>query len=359
MRLLRQQSFARDQGILTSLSIFAQIILGCALYLFGHVSTPGYLSILLMGPVMGLIAFLSSGLQKRSGEGNILALAGKFPGKVLSGLLATVFFLDAQMAAYGVSAILSDVLPNFSPLVTMMTVAVVLAAALGGNEAHALPRLSRLVRWPVLLFLLFCGLSALPHGSPGYLFPLLGQGMPSILRGALWMSGCAAGACCPMILPGHEKLSPVPNDGGMAWRPFLMALLLGTGFALLSACLLPFYALAREENLGFRLLLYTKISGSALSWSLLLMGLLFLLLIALSAGVQRSAALIAFAAGKKKPGRGLIITMLFLLVPAAALKSLPVQKLLITIAPFRAAPVLGSLMLLWIVSLCRGKKAEA
>lgn len=359
MGFQRRQAFARDRGILTGLSIFAQMLVGCGLYLFSHVSTPGYLSILMTGPVIFLIALLSLHLQKRCGEGDALALPGKWPGRALALLLSLVFFLDAQLAAYGISAILSDVLPHFSPLLTMLTVALMLALALGGEEARALSRLSRLLRWPILAALLICGLAALLHGSPGYLFPVLGEGLPSIFRGALWMSGCAAGACCPMVLPGNERPSSLLPGRGRIMKPLAFFLLLGILYALLCACMLPFYALARPENLGFRLLLYTKISGSALSWSLMLFALLFLLLIALSAGVQRSAALIAFAAGKKRPGRGLIMFLLLLLVPASALKSLPVQQILLDLAPFRAAVVLGVLLLLWMLLLGKGKKASA
>jgi len=262
--MLRQRklSFAQDQCILSAMGIYAQMVMGTAFYLYEHVSTPGYLSILLCLPLLLLIAFLSLFLARRTQGNALLELAGKIPGKALALVLAAVFFLDAQMAAYAISAILSDVLPHLSPLLTMIAVALLMAAAIGGEDEYALPRLSRLVRFPLLLAIIFCAVTALPHGNGTYLSPVLGRGMPSVFQGALWMTGCLSGACCPLLIPHTAKtLSPLREKGSLLYRPILIAAALGIIYALISACMLPFYSLARPENLGFKLLLFTKISG--------------------------------------------------------------------------------------------------
>lgn len=355
----RHRAYAQDQCILSAMGLYAQLVMGTAFYLYEHVSTPGYLSILLCLPLLLLMAFLSLRLSRRTKGGAIFSLAGKIPGKALALILAAVFFLDAQLAAYAISAILSDVLPNLSPLLTMMAVALIMGASIGGEDEYALPRLSRLVRWPLLIAVIFCAVTALPHGNTAYLSPVLGRGAGSIFQGTLWMTGCLSGACCPLLLPHTaQTLSPLREKGALLYRPLIIAGALAIGYAAISSCMLPFYSLARPENLGFKLLLFTKVSGYAPAWSLLIFAHLFLMLIALSAGVLRSAALITWTAGKKKSSPALIIVLLLLLVPAAALKSMDVEKLLIALSPFRGAAVLIILTVLWILSLIRGKPSE-
>jgi len=356
----RKDAFAREQGILSAVSVLGQSVIGAALYLYGHVGTPGYLSILLTVPWALLIAALSLYLIQHAKDGAVLEAAGKTPGKIFPLMLFPVFFLDAQLAAYAISAILSDALPRFSPLLTMLAVALIMAAAMGGENEYALPRLAGMLRWPLLIALFYCGLTALPHGSPGYLFPLLGRGTGSIFQGALWMGGCTAGACCPLLIPSPcPSLSPFQKKGRMLYRPLLGALLAAALYALISACLLPAYSLARPENLGFRLLLFTKISGSSLAWSLLVFAQLFLLLLTLAAGIMRCAHLLTGMAGKRKPSPLLTGALLLLLVPAAALKTLPVQDALIRLAPFRGAAVMLVLIPLCIFTWIRERRKQA
>lgn len=358
MRRQRQHVYLQDQCALSGVSIFGQLVIGGAFYLYGHVSTPGYLSILLTLPFLLALAFLSLFLARRAGGKGVLEAAGPLPGKIIGVLLSLIFLLDAQMAAFAICAMLTDALPHLSPLLSMIALALLTAAAIGGEESYALARLSRLLRWVLLILLAFCALAALPHGSLSYLFPVLGEGMENIAKGSLWMSGCLAGACCPLLLPpGTEPLTPLPQKGRMLYRPLIFALIAGTAYALLSACLLPFYALARPENLGWRMLLFAKISGSSAAWSLLFFAMMFLMLISLSAGVLRSASLLSYAAGKRRPKASLITLLLLLLTPAATLKSLPVQHALLALAPIRGIGVLMLLGALCILSLFRKKEA--
>ena len=356
MMAMRKASLAKEQSILSSLSLLAQALVGMALYLYDHVSTPGYLSIFLGLPLLILILWLSLYLYRRAPQGCVLALAGPFPGRLLGAILTGVFLLDSQMAAFAISALLSDALPYLSPFLTMLAVSLMLAAAIAGDDPYALPRLGRLLRWPMLAALVLCGLAALHHGSVSYLFPALGEGAPTILKGSLWMSGGLAGACCPLILPlSAPRLFPLQQENKLLYRPLLGAGLFCCLYGVLAACTLPFYALARPESLGWRLLLFTKISGSALTWSLLLFTLLFLLLITLSAGILRAAEVIGWMQGKKKPSAPLICALLLLIAPAASLKALPVQQFLISMAPFRSGAVLLTLIVLWICARRRGK----
>ena len=174
------------------------------------------------------------------------------------------------------------------------------------------------------------------------------------------MGGCMAGACCPLLIPRlSPSLAPFQEKGILLYRPLLGALAAGVIYALISACLLPAYSLARPENLGFRMLLFTKISGSSLAWSLMVFAQMFLLLLTLASGILRCTHLILWTAGKRKNSPWLTTAFLLLLVPAAALKTLPVQEMLIFLAPFRGAVVILSLIVLCILTWIRERRKPA
>ena len=59
MKAQRWQALAQDRAALCGISVYAQIFIGLALYLYGHVSTPGYLSVLLTIPFALLLVYLA------------------------------------------------------------------------------------------------------------------------------------------------------------------------------------------------------------------------------------------------------------------------------------------------------------
>lgn len=336
----RHKAYALEQYALSGLSLYAQTIIGLALYLYSHVSTPGYLSLLLQLPccagLMGGALWLCR--RRQAGETPLASAVGRPLARVLAAALALCALLDAQLAAYSLCAILSDVLPHISSLWAALTVAVVTALAIGGGDEYGLPRLARLLRWLLALMIGFCTATALPHGSLGHLAPWLGRGMGSIGRGALWMSGSVASCCLPLLMPQRESnLQALCDEGKAGLRTVLLSLGLGLLTALCSAFLLPFYALARPETLGWRLLLVSDVSPSLIGWSLLLCALLMLLLMAQAAGVTRAASLLCWAAGKRTASPFLITVLLMLLLPLAALSTREAEALLQALAPWRGA----------------------
>lgn len=358
----RHKAYALEQYALSGLQLYAQVAIGLALYLYGHVSTPSYLALALLLPftagLMGGALWLCR--RRQAGETPLASAVGKPLARVLAVTLALCALLDAQLAAYSLSAILSEVLPNVSSLWVALAVAVVTALAIGGGDEYGLPRLARLLRWLLGLMIGFCAVTAMPHGSLGHLAPWLGRGMGSVLQGALWITGSVATSCLPLLTPQRETALQALCDGGKTGlRTVLLSLTLGMVTALISAFLLPFYALARPETLGWRLLLLSDVSPSLVGWSLLLCGLLMLLLMAQAAGVTRAASLICWAAGKETASPFLITVLLMMLLPLSALASQDAETLLRALAPWRGAGVAAVLLMGGAGSLIRQRRRKA
>ena len=322
----RHKAYALEQYALSGLQLYAQVAIGLALYLYGHVSTPSYLALALLLPftagLMGGALWLCR--RRQAGETPLASAVGKPLARVLAVTLALCALLDAQLAAYSLSAILSEVLPNVSSLWVALAVAVVTALAIGGGDEYGLPRLARLLRWLLGLMIGFCAVTALPHGSLGHLAPWLGRGMGSVLQGALWMTGSVATSCLPLLTPQRETALQALCDGGKTGlRTVLLSLTLGMVTALISAFLLPFYALARPE------------------------------------GVTRAASLICWAAGKETASPFLITVLLMMLLPLSALASQDAETLLRALAPWRGAGVAAVLLMGGAGSLIRQRRRKA
>lgn len=345
----RTDAYLRDEFALSGVSVYVQLLIGIGLYLFGHVSTPGYQCVLLSGGALASIWALSRFLQRKAPPemGPLRAFLGPVGEKAADALLALCFLLDAQLAFFTLCAVMSEVLPDVNTLWTALAAALLTACALNG-DSYALPRLSRIMRWVLLLFMAWPMIAALPQGSIGHLCPVLGIGTERIFSGSLWLCGCAAGACCPWLLPNSADTARAMQAGKpRGFGSLLGGLIFSALFALTAAYLLPFYALARPETLGWRMLIFSTLSPSLIGWSLMLWAILFFLLLGLSAGTSRAAVWIARAAGKERPSRLLTAVLLLLQVPLAALNTDRGEGLLLRLAPFRGiavAAVLGALL---------------
>lgn len=362
--LLRQRSkaLARDQCALGGVSLYAQLVIGIALYLYDHVSTPSYLSILLTLPFLLLLSLISHWLARQADpQESVIAWAlGRRAGKIIAIGFAAIFWLDAQIAAYALNAMVQNVLPDMSPLWSSLSVALIMAWTIGGGDQYALHRLTRFFRWIMLPVFLYCAITVLPKGNIGHLFPVLGYGSASIFQGSLWLCGCLAGACCPLVMPqAKQTMASLCQRRCTLLRPYLAALAAASLTALLSAYLLPIYALARPESLGWRMMVITHVSPSVAAWSLFLCMQMFLLLIALAAGVTRAAAQITWAVRRPQAKPFLILLLLLLQVPAAALPMIEVQEMFLAIAPWRGAAALALMLILLIGALIRKKIREA
>ena len=71
MQALRRQSLASDQYALCGLNVYAQILIGMALYLYERVGTPGYFSILLTAPFALALLYLARRAAKRPPRGSV------------------------------------------------------------------------------------------------------------------------------------------------------------------------------------------------------------------------------------------------------------------------------------------------
>ena len=174
-----------------------------------------------------------------------------------------------------------------------------------------------------------------------HLFPLLGFGPASVLRGCIWVLGASAGVCCPLL-----------SAGGPPRRRMLLSLLaaffLAAAAALAAAWLMPVYALAAPRTVGWRMLLVTHMTPSVPCWSVQVALVTLLLLLSLAVSVRRAAAFAASSFGvERKAGNHWAETLfLLLLIPFSAMQTESVRAFLVTAGPLRfpcmAAAAVGS-----------------
>lgn len=313
----RQAALARDTWALSALNLYAQVTVGLALYVYGAVSTPGYLSVLLAMPLLsGLLLLTRWAVQKRK------------PPRTLLLLPCAACLLDAQSALFSLCALMADVMPDISLPAAALGCALLLSLGLYRLSPHALPRLSRLLMFLIVPMLLFCGICAAGHGKAGHFFPLFGYGPLSILKGTAWILGAAATACCPLF-----TMDPPPVK--VLLIPPLLSLLGGAATAFAAAYLMPVYALSAAHTVGWRLLLFTHMTPSVPCWSVQVCAEMLLLLLSLTVSVDRAVRLLGVSLGKRAAGSRAAALLLLLLVPAAAAGIPDVQDALIRILPLR------------------------
>ena len=354
-RMINQRRAAslRDKSSLNALSVYAQLSIGFSLYLYGYVSTPGYLSTLLTALMLPLFFlpgwFLAR--RKKTGLSVTASAAGTSGAKAFFLCFFLLHLMDAQLAFFTLCAVVRDVMPDFGRAAVALAAA--LFCALGGGEEDSLYRLSRPLKWLIFALLLYCVIISVPHGSAAHFFPLLGWGPVSILQGVLWMSGAAASAMWPLL--DRQETEP-PRGFFSALRAPLSALAFGTITYLASVWLMPVYVMQRPESLGWRMLLMVHMTPSVPAWSLEVIGLMLLLLAAVAYSTSQAVSALSQSGGKQKTPRFLHAALLFLLVPACVIDPDAMQDLLAAAAPWRAAVYFVLLILLCLCSMIRNKK---
>lgn len=331
---LRQAAALKNQFTLSALHLYAQLIAGFAFMLYRHVSTPGYMSVMLLFLPLWAGYALSCHLRRKCG------LMEKRCGRFAKGLLSLCLFLDAQMSLYAFTEIVRELLPDYnSALISLVSLLCVLPS-LRNQNAHALPTLSHFLRWPMAVGFAFCMLGAARQGETGHLFPLFGSGGMKIFSGAWWLCSCLSAALTPLY--AHSSAATRSQE-----RKNLHSLLLGlfaaAATALLSAWLMPYYFLARPDTVGSHLLITLRINPSLLSWSCQVCLMLMLLLISLACALSHSRHLLSHALGKPVSGwAGLI------LVPLPALSTDLAHRLVTLLSPLRTVLMVLALVLLSI-----------
>ena len=352
----RRGASFRDKNSLNALSVFAQLCVGFSLYLYGRVSTPGYLSVLLSAPVVPLLFlpgwFLSR--RKKPGLSVLASAAGKKGAKVYFLCFFALHLLDAQLAFFALCAVVKDVMPDFSP--TFAALAAAVFCFLGGDIRESLPRLARFLKWLIGLMLFYCLAIAVPYGRIAHFFPLLGYGPASILQGALWISGASASCVWPLLARAED-------DQPAGFFPVLLSPLAAVGWGtvtyLAAVWLMPVYAMQRPQSLGWRMLLLVHMTPSVPAWSMAVIGLTLLLLTALSYSVSQAAFALSQFGGSQKTPRFLYAALFMLPIPACVLDPDAAQAALAAAASWRSLAYFTLLCLLCLRCAIRNRKKRS
>lgn len=346
----RQKARARDSLALNALGVYAQLLSGFALYLYGNVGTPGSLCLpLAMLPALPLWAMGRTILRRG------MPAPEKKGTRALYGCLALLRLMDGQIIFFCFCAFIRDVMPDASVWAMALAAALFCAFALDGKK-EALPALGRLLKWLVGALFVYCLLIALPYGKADHFFPLLGRGVQTVATGALWLFGAVCGGVWPLILhpnPEEEKgLKALKKPGLPHWAAAVGA---GAATYLLSVWLLPVYAMAKPQSLGWRLMLVAHMTPSIPAWSMEVIGLTLLFALTLCHSVSQTGELLALCAKKAAPSRGTPLALLLLLIPAAAADTENIRQALVFLAFLRGPAML---LLVGCLFLCRVRKRE-
>ncbi len=361
MEAQRWRALAQDRAALGGISVYSQIFIGMALYLYGHVSTPGYLSILLTIPFALLLLCLARKTAANSQEetGVISFAAGKRLEKPVLFLFLLLHLFNAQLTFAALCAMLLDTMPDHSLWKMALLVAPVLAWANSGRREDALARFARFLKWIIFFLFFYTFLSAVPHGSTAYFFPLLGYGWKTIGRGSMWMCGAVSSCVWPLLTPQNgQALSPLLKKKSAVTLPVLLAILAGCLTMLVSVWLMPVYAMARDETLGWRLMLAVNMTPSIPAWSMQTIGILLLFFLGLSHSANRASSLAAQMAGKQAASGWVTMLLLLALVPCAVAQSPQIQDTLIHLAFLRGPATLALLLFLYIGSAFHRKNRK-
>ena len=359
LRGQRTRSLAGDQCALCGLQMYAQIFVGLALYVYDHVSAPGYLSLLLTAPYLLTVLLWARRLARFApADGGLMDLATGGTRRALSLLLFLSAMLDGALLFHGLCAVALDVMTDLSPWAVGLAVAGFAALSLWQRGDHALSRLAHALQWLILALLLYCAGAALPHGKSAHFFPILGYGAERIGAGALWLCGAVSGCAWPLLYP--EKpcgALALTERRSTLLRPALLALLAGVGTMLCSVWLMPVYALARPYTLGWRMLLLTHMTPSVAAWSLEFAGVTLLLMLTLCHSLCRAGEMLAMAGGRKEAPAFLPALLIAPLLPLRGAGEWAAAEALIRFAPWRAVILIAVLGCLTLASRRNAKKA--
>ena len=357
----RRRESAKANERLAAINVYVQCIIGFSLYLYDHVSTPGWISLLAAIPFLITVYFLGRFLYTGAepGQNAVSSVAGKTGGRIVFFSFFMIHMLDALTVFFALIAVIQDVMPDLSVVLSALAVCLFCAYALFSGGENAVPRLARFLPNLILLLFLCCLLFAVPYGKAAHFFPALGYGAVSIGKGTLWICGAFSSAAWPILLPVKPGEPSIPASyGAKAFFRCVIPLLAAVMTYCVSVWLMPVYALARPESMGWRMLLVTHMTPSVPAWSMEVLGLFLLLLFSLCASVKQAAAFFSASAGNEKKDFPVASLLLLLLFPSCLIEQPLLQRFLIRIYPWRGYTALGLLTLMCFIRLTRRGKTR-
>ena len=256
-------------------------------------------------------------------------------------LLAAAALLDA-LAAYVPLCRLCQFLLTDLPPAAVAALITGFSLLCGTAEDRAVTVLARPTALLTALPLLFAALLALPQGSVGRLFPLLGKGLPAIGADGLWLLGCLSPACLC-------KATATPRADGLAGktplRPLIAAALSAAATAALFSWLLPDSAQTAASAWVDRLTLPARFSLPAAAWPLLMAALILLFFYAHLSALHAACLILLPGDRRAARRRFLYAALALLLLPMGALKDAAAERALFAALPLRAVPALAALIL--------------
>ena len=173
------------------------------------------------------------------------------------------------------------------------------------------------------------------------------------------MCGAVSGCAWPLLMPQNQQtLSPMLAGKRKTMIPTLLSILAGCATMAVSVWLMPFYAMARAETLGWRLMLVANMTPSIPAWSTETVGILLLFFLSLSHSARQASALAAQMAGKRAAAGWVTLLLLLALVPCAVMQDAAMQETLMHLAFWRGPVTLILLLGLYLSSAIRKKKRQ-
>ena len=338
----RQAAQMKGWVALSSLHLYAQLLCGLCFFLYRYVSTPSYLSLLLLLLPLTAVYCACCLIRRRP------LLWHSFPGKCAGIAFIFCLYADAFTALAGLSGMVQELLPDYNSLLITIAIVLCVLPLLKRRQQNALQNLALLLCIPLFLALLFVIPGSIPQGSGGNLFPLLGQGGERILWGSLWMCGCLSPALFPLLAHPPEKNGLLARNGCLH---LIAALFFAFVTALMAAYLMPFYFLARPDTVGSQLLLSLKVNPDPTAWSVMVCLMMLLMLTSLACALSRGRHLLSHVVGKPVNA-----WFALLLVPLPALSTDMAQQAVMLGAPVRTGLMGAALLCLFLGSL--RKKGE-
>ena len=344
---LRDEIKTRDVHGLYAMHLFVQLLIALSAYLYPRVGTPGFLSILLSLPYLFFLGLWAKNIRRRVHIKSMMKDSGRPFVRLIHALVFLYCLWDAQYLFYSLCAVIKETMPGESVAGFSLMIAVFLAVDLRLQKSYALLRMFSAFKWVIAFLMILCAIGAYSHGKAAHFFPLLGHGVPSILRGSLWCWSAVSGISLSVFAESSREQRSKPH-----FSLYIIALASAFILSLISVYLMPISAMELPRTLGWRLMALTNMTPSIPAWSMQVIALLMLFLLALHHRMDSAARMLKGFAGLKNAGFVFYLLLSLTLCPIVLFGDEKAADALFRLFPFRA---LLSPLLLFFISF-GGKK---